>query len=212
MAEKCICCGKKIGLLNGSQLNNQVCDSCYFPIGGYLKAIKEENDVTVIENNYNQLINKLQSSMCSEVGKEYILKVANKFIKDNKSAIQKKIRNKQIRDGFLITTSNKFEKYEIVKYCGITSGNTVIGTGFLSESRAAISDVFGTEDDSFSSKLEQARNSSIQKIINNAIKQGGNALIGVSFDYISFSSNMIGVIANGTVVEVVKQDIQKNND
>jgi hypothetical protein len=28
MAEKCICCGKKIGLLNGSHLNNQVCDNC----------------------------------------------------------------------------------------------------------------------------------------------------------------------------------------
>lgn len=43
-------------------------------------------------------------------------------------------------------------------------------------------------------------------MINNAIKQGGNALIGVSFDYITFSSNMIGVVANGTVVEIIKQD------
>ena len=30
MAEKCICCGKKVGLLNGSHLDNQVCDSCFF--------------------------------------------------------------------------------------------------------------------------------------------------------------------------------------
>lgn len=43
-------------------------------------------------------------------------------------------------------------------------------------------------------------------MISNAIKQGGNALIGISFDYITFSSNMIGVVANGTVVEIVKQD------
>ena len=82
----------------------------------------------------------------------------------------------------------------------------------MSEGRAAVSDTFGIEDDSFSDKIEQAKNSSIKKMINNAIKQGGNALIGVSFDYITFSSNMIGVVANGTVVEIVKQDKQVNGD
>jgi len=105
-----------------------------------------------------------------------------------------------------------FVGYNISHYYGIVSGNTVIGTGFLSESRAAVSDAFGIEDDSFSDKLEQAKNSSIQKMINNAIKQGGNALIGISFNYITFSSNMIGVVANGTVVEIVKQDEQANDN
>lgn len=54
-----------------------------------------------------------------------------------------------------------------------------MGTGVFSELNASVSDFFGTEDDSFSNKLEQAKNRSIQKMINNAIKQGGNALIGV---------------------------------
>lgn len=212
MAEKCICCGKKIGLLNGAHLNNQVCDTCYFPIGGYLKAIKEENDVSSIENNYSHLLNKIQSSNYSEIGKSYILKVAETFVKENKTAIQKTIRNKQIKDGFLITTSNKFEKYEIVKYYGIVSGNTVLGTGIFSELEAAGSDFFGSESDTFSGKLQQARNSSINKMIDEAINQGGNVLIGVSFDYINFGSNMIGVVANGTVVEIVKQNEQVDGD
>lgn len=212
MAEKCICCGKKVGLLNGSHLDNQLCDSCYFSISSYLNIIKESKDVLEIENNYNQLINKVQSSAYFEAGKEYILNLAEGFIKDNKSSMQKAIRNKQIKDGFLITTSNKFEKYEIVKYYGIASGSTVLGTGIFSELNASVSDFFGIEDDSFSDKLEQAKNCSIQKMINNAIKQGGNAIIGVSFDYITFSSNMLGVVANGTVVEIVKQDEQVNGD
>lgn len=43
-------------------------------------------------------------------------------------------------------------------------------------------------------------------MINDAINQGGNALISVTFDYINFPSNMIGVIANGTVVEIIEQE------
>lgn len=210
MAEKCICCGKKIGLLNGSHLNNQVCDGCYFPIDGYLHDIKESSSISTIEENYEKLIQKLKTLSYSESGKEYLIKVANSFAAENKNTVQTKIKTEYTRKNFKIATSYKFEGYKICKYFGIASGNTVIGTGFISEGRAAVSDVFGAEDDSFSDKLEQAKNSSIHKMINNAIKQGGNALIGVSFDYITFSSNMIGVVANGTVVEIIKQEEQDN--
>lgn len=113
---------------------------------------------------------------------------------------------------FKIATSYKFEGYKISKYFGITSGSTVLGTGFLSEVRAAVSDTLGIEADSFSDKLEQAKNSSVHKMINNAIQQGGNALIGVSFDYFTVASNMIGVVANGTVVEIEVSNGQIDND
>lgn len=212
MAEKCMCCGKKIGLLNGSHLNNEICDNCYFPIDGYLHDIRESSSIQTIEENYKKLIKILKISSYSENGKEYIIKVAEELVSENKNRIQAKIKIEDTRKNFKIATSYKFDGYKILNYFGIASGNTVIGTGFLSEGRAAVSDTFGIEDDSFSDKIEQAKNSSIKKMINNAIKQGGNALIGVSFDYITFSSNMIGVVANGTVVEIVKQDKQVNGD
>lgn len=43
-------------------------------------------------------------------------------------------------------------------------------------------------------------------MIDEAINQGGNALIGITFDYVNFTSNMIGVIANGTVVEITEEE------
>lgn len=184
----------------------------FFPIGGYLNIIKDSNDVLEIENNYNQLVNKIQFSTYFEAGKEYILSVADELIKDNKSTVQMKIRNKQIKEGFLITTSNKFEGYKILKYFGIASGSTVLGTGIFSEFSATVSDAFGTESTAFSDKLNQARNGSINRMIDNAISLGGNALIGISFDYLNFTSNMIGVVANGTVVEIAKQEEQVNSD
>ena len=33
---------------------------------------------------------------------------------------------------------------------------------------------------------------------------GANAVIGVDFDYLTFSNNMIGVVANGTAVNIEK--------
>lgn len=206
MAEKCICCGKKIGLLSGSHINNQVCDSCYYPIAGFWSSIKESYDLQIIEDDFNYLIQKVESSSYSENGKEFLIKMATDLVENKKDDINTISKIEHIRNNFKVTTSYNFEGYKISKYYGIASGSTVLGTGFLSEGRAAVSDVFGIESDSFADKLEQARNSSIKKMIDEAIKQGGNALIGVSFDYINFSSNMIGVVANGTVVEITEEE------
>ena len=41
-------------------------------------------------------------------------------------------------------------------------------------------------------------------MVEKSIDAGGNALIGVDFDYITFHGNMIGVVANGTSVIVEK--------
>ena len=46
-----------------------------------------------------------------------------------------------------------------------------------------------------------------QEMFNEDIKsadKGGNAIIGVDFDYITFHGNMIGVVANGTSVIIEK--------
>lgn len=212
MAEKCICCGKKVGLLNGSHLNNQVCDNCYFPIGSYLTAIEESNDSLIIENNYSELCDKVQASPYSTIGKDYLIKIADTIIKNKREIINIKAKREQIKKSFKVTTSNKFDGYNITEYYGIVSGSIILVIGALSGLNEDGKDFFGTGVYEFSEKLEQARNSSINKMCDEAINQGGNALIGVSFDYINFGSNMIGVVANGTVVEIVKQCEKVNGD
>ena len=39
----------------------------------------------------------------------------------------------------------------------------------------------------------------------NSILKGANAIIGIDIDYITFSNNMIGVVANGTTVIIEKK-------
>lgn len=38
----------------------------------------------------------------------------------------------------------------------------------------------------------------------NSVSRGGNAIIGISFEYITFPNNMIGVGVNGTSVVIKK--------
>lgn len=104
-----------------------------------------------------------------------------------------------------LTTGNMFDGYKITDYKGIISGETVIGTGILSEFLASNSDFFGTESNSFSGKMRTAKESSLEKLKIQSALVGGNAIIGVDFDYITLSNNMIGVSANGTSVIIEKE-------
>ena len=212
MAEKCMCCGKKIGLLNGSHLNNQICDNCYFPIGGYLTAIEECNNIDVMENNYNQMISKIQSLPYFSLGREYILSYAQSIINKFKDELFKQDEHTKLINNLKISTGNNIDGYTIKKYYEVVSKSTFLGIGTFEYGDIGLSIWHGLESDTFSNKLEQARNNSINKIIEETIKLGGNAIIGVSFDYINFGTNMIGVVANGTVVEIVKQDEQVDRD
>lgn len=42
----------------------------------------------------------------------------------------------------------------------------------------------------------------LSKLIRKAIQLNANALIGIDFDYVNFLGNIIGVIANGTLVKI----------
>lgn len=104
----------------------------------------------------------------------------------------------------MLTTGFSFEGHTIRRYAGVISAQVVMGTGFLSELSASVSDFLGEENDAFAKKMERAKDAALTKLIEKSIEKGGNAIIGVDFDYITFSSNMIGVVTNGTSVVIEK--------
>ena len=125
-------------------------------------------------------------------------------IREYKDQIAEQDSIKHRMQSHMITTGYNFEKYTIVDYKGVVSGQVVLGTGFLSEFTSSISDFFGTETKLFSNKLEKAKNAAMRNLIEKSALSGGNAIIGVDFDYIMFGNNMIGVVANGTSVIIEK--------
>ncbi len=106
-----------------------------------------------------------------------------------------------------LTTSNSFQEYKIVQHIGLVSGETVIGTSMITDTKTMLVDAFGIASDSYSKKMKEAKEEAILDMIRESIDKGGNAVVGISFDYITFAgSNMIGVSVVGTsvVIEDVK--------
>lgn len=103
-----------------------------------------------------------------------------------------------------MTTTSTLEGYRVDRYIGIECVEVVIGTGVFSEFSSGFEDLFGQRSTAFEIKLQRAKQVALQKLRLIALRQGGNAVIGIDLDYTEFSGNRIGVIANGTVVQVAK--------
>lgn len=111
---------------------------------------------------------------------------------------------KKLAESQFLTTGYDFSGYKIIKYIGVISGEVVLGTGFLSEFSASFSDLFGAESSAFADKWETAKDAAIKKLTLKSAEKGGNAIIGIDFDYLTFASNMVGVVVNGTSVMIEK--------
>lgn len=108
---------------------------------------------------------------------------------------------KEVREHCL-TTGFTFENRQIIEYLGLVSGETVIGTGFISDFKASFSDLFGTESKAYSDRLKDAKQAALYDMITDSINRGGNAIIGISYSYVAFTGNMIGISVNGTSVKI----------
>ena len=112
--------------------------------------------------------------------------------------------NNDFKNELLTTTTSYIEGYKIIKYMGICSGDSVLGTGAFSEVSSGISDFLGKSSSAFEEKLLAAKNDAMWKLRLNAVKLGANAIIGIEYNVTSIASNMIVASAIGTAVCVEK--------
>ena len=52
--------------------------------------------------------------------------------------------------------------------------------------------------------MKTAKDNALKELISNAMIEGANAAIGVTFNYTMFNNNMLGVSASGTAVVIEK--------
>ena len=111
----------------------------------------------------------------------------------------------------ILTTTNHIEGRRVVKYLGIESVEVVIGTGPFAEFTGEIADFLGRRSTAFETKLQKAKQTAMLVLQQRAVVKGGNAVVGVDLDYTEFSGNRIGLILNGTVVEVAARDLRAHS-
>lgn len=224
MALFCGICNKKLGLLDEPIMvdfsdgqKQRLCSECKNRRASLLFTSSSDKEVIKAKEYFTVL---LKDEGVSQLSKDTI----NMWIesgtmrREEKAAEEKEIEEQKLRElqfvqeyidnrkkyEKFVTTAYSFEGYKITEHLGLVSGEAVLGTGFVSELGAGISDFFGTSSQLFANKMSAVKSAATARLINESIKKGGNAIIAVDFDYVTFSNNMIAVSANGTAVKIEK--------
>ena len=232
MAHTCALCGKKLGIFDdGVSISKdmELCVKCNSHINmTYVVPMNKAESLEILNNKFQEAMAGIDKEKMTDSEKEILKGVFTTRRESNEKRIRQEIERKQqkeqeqkeqlerqiiysnignLKKDYMVTTGYNFEGYRIVEYKKVISGSTVLGTGFLSEFSASISDFLGESSAAFAKKLESAKESAYDTMLSKAIVAGANAIIGVDFDYITFSNNMMGVVANGTavVIEILKE-------
>jgi uncharacterized protein YbjQ (UPF0145 family) len=102
----------------------------------------------------------------------------------------------------LVTTTNSVEGRRITEYKGLVAGEAILGANMFRDLFASIRDIVGGRSGAYEKVLNDARQTAIGDMTDQAARLGGNAVIGVDIDYetIGASGSMLMVSATGTAV------------
>lgn len=116
--------------------------------------------------------------------------------------LRKMIDMRERLASLILTSGFVVEGRPITKYLGIVTSEVVMGTGPVVEFLGGLADLFGARSGAFEQKLEQAKESSLEKLKGKAVMLGADAIIGMDIDYMEIGVNMLMVVANGTAVKL----------
>lgn len=168
---KCIKCGAD---LSSEMFACGMCFSCGCPIS-------ESEEAFEIEQSKMRAAAELEMQQQKQQQKEELAR---------KSQEEQRMYDERLKN-HMLTTGFSFEGYCITEYLGIVSGETIMGTGYFSDLNASLSDLFGVEASEYSEKLRTAKQAVLNIMTKNSTDLGGNAIIGISYGFMTFSGNMI---------------------
>lgn len=104
----------------------------------------------------------------------------------------------------LMTTTPAVEGRRITRYCGIVSGEAILGANFLKDLFAGIRDIVGGRSGTYEHELQRAREIALQDLEAAAAELGANAVIAIDLDYevLGKENGMLMVSATGTAVVI----------
>jgi uncharacterized protein YbjQ (UPF0145 family) len=102
----------------------------------------------------------------------------------------------------ILTTTPNVEGKQIVQYCGIVTGEAIVGANIFKDFFAGIRDIVGGRSGAYEAELKKAREIAFREMEENAMAVGANAVVGVDLDYevVGQSGSMLMVSVSGTAV------------
>ena len=102
----------------------------------------------------------------------------------------------------IITTTPGIEGKTITRYCGIVTGEAILGANLFRDLFASVRDIVGGRSASYEKELGRARQIALEELEEEAKKVGADAVVGVDIDYevVGQSGSMLMVSVSGTAV------------
>ncbi|MBL7973439.1 MAG: heavy metal-binding domain-containing protein [Candidatus Kapabacteria bacterium] len=102
----------------------------------------------------------------------------------------------------IITTTPSIEGKTITRYCGIVTGEAIMGANMFKDLFANIRDLVGGRSATYERELRNARDLALQEMSEYARGLGANAIVGVDLDYevVGQNGSMLMVSISGTAV------------
>ncbi len=105
----------------------------------------------------------------------------------------------------IITTTETIVGKKIVKTLGLAKGNTVRATHIVHDIAACFRNVVGGEVNDYTKLLAEAREQSLDRLIEDGLKLGANAIVGCRFSTCEMMRGAAEIIVYGTAVVVEEE-------
>ena len=101
----------------------------------------------------------------------------------------------------ILTTTDAIPGVTIVETLGLVRGSTVRARHIGRDIMAGLRNIVGGEVDEYTKLLAEAREESIQRMIENAEGMGANAIVGTRFITAGVAQGSAEIVAYGTAVK-----------
>ena len=100
------------------------------------------------------------------------------------------------------STTPTLEGQPIVEYCGVVTGEAILGANLFRDLFAGIRDIVGGRSGAYEKELRKAREIAFRELEDQARQLGANAVVGIDVDYetVGKDGSMLMVCVSGTAV------------
>ncbi len=102
----------------------------------------------------------------------------------------------------IVSTTPSIEGRQIVEYCGIVTGEAIMGANIVRDLFASITDIVGGRSGAYEDKLKDAREIALDEMKSRAARLGADAVVGIDIDYEVIREGMLMVAVSGTAVRL----------
>jgi uncharacterized protein YbjQ (UPF0145 family) len=105
----------------------------------------------------------------------------------------------------IVTTTSEVPGMKVVEILGIAKGSTVRARNVGRDFGASLKNLIGGEIKTYTSMASDARDESYNRMVNDAIEQGADAIVGVKFVTSMILQGASEMLAYGTAVKLNKK-------